>query len=33
VNEDYVMVKGCVVGKVKRVLTLRKVRLLFLVRN
>ena len=27
-NEDYVMVKGCVVGKVKRVLTLRKVRLL-----
>lgn len=24
VNEDYVMVKGCVVGKVKRVLTLRK---------
>ena len=25
-NEDFVMVKGCVVGKVKRVLTLRKVR-------
>lgn len=26
VNEDFLMVKGCVVGPKKRVLTLRKVR-------